>query len=76
MAGGGWTGKTVSLVAVSLLFGFVHFYKGPGGVVESTVSGLLLGTVYLATGNLWAPILAHGLSDTFAVVGLYFGWVS
>jgi membrane protease YdiL (CAAX protease family) len=76
MAGGGRTGKAVSLVAVSLLFGFGHFYKGPSGILESTVSGLLLGTVYLATGNLWAPILAHGLSDTFAVTALYNGWFS
>jgi membrane protease YdiL (CAAX protease family) len=75
-AGGGRTGKAVSLVAVSVLFGFGHFYKGPAGVVESTASGLLLGTVYLVTGNLWAPILAHGLSDTFAVTALYYGWFS
>jgi uncharacterized protein len=59
-----------------LLFGFGHFYKGPAGAVQSTVSGLLLGTVYLVTGNLWAPILAHGLSDAFAVVALYYGWFS
>ena len=74
MAGGGRIGKAVSLIAVSLLFGFGHFYKGPAGVVESTVSGLLLGAVYLVTGILWAPILAHGLSDTFAVTALYYGW--
>ena len=74
MAGGGRTGKIISLVLTSLLFGLGHFYKGPAGVVESTASGLLLGTVYLITGNLWAPILAHGLTDTFAVVAVYFGW--
>jgi len=74
MAGGGRIGKAVSLVIVSLLFGFGHFYKGPAGVVESTASGLLLGTVYLVTGNLWAPILAHGFADTIAVVAVYFGW--
>lgn len=74
MAGGGWPGRLVSLLCVSVLFGFGHFYKGPAGVVESAASGLLLGTVYLLTGNLWAPILAHGLSDTLAVVAVYFGW--
>jgi membrane protease YdiL (CAAX protease family) len=74
MAGGGRIGKIVSLVMVSLLFGFGHFYKGPAGVVESTASGLLLGTVYLVTGNLWAPILAHGVADTIAVITVYFGW--
>jgi membrane protease YdiL (CAAX protease family) len=76
VAGGGRLGKAISLIAVSVLFGFGHYYKGPAGVVESTASGLLLAGVYLATGNLWAPILAHGLSDTFAIAALYNGWFS
>lgn len=76
MAGGGQLGKAISLIATSLLFGFGHYYKGPAGVVQSTVSGLLLGGVYLVTENLWAPILAHGMSDTFAVLALYKGWFS
>ena len=76
MAGGGRVGKAVSLILVSVLFGLGHFYKGPAGIFDSTVSGLLLGGAYLATGSLWVPILAHGLNDTVAVVGTYFGWFS
>lgn len=65
----------VAMIAVSILFGFGHYYKGPAGVVDSTYSGLVLGTAYLLSGrNLWAAILAHGLSDTFAVIALCFGW--
>ena len=49
--------------------GLGHLYKGPSGIVDSAYSGLILGGVYLLSGrNLWAAILAHGLSDTFAVV--------
>jgi membrane protease YdiL (CAAX protease family) len=76
MAGGGGWGKALSLIAASVLFGFGHFYKGPAGIIDSTASGLLLGGLYLLTGNLWAPIIAHGLSDTFAVATMYFGWFS
>ena len=63
-----------ALLWSSILFGFGHYYKGPSGVLESTVSGLILGGAYLL-GNrvLWAPILAHGLSDTFAVCVTAFG---
>lgn len=65
----------IALVCSSVLFGFGHFYKGPTGVFDSTFSGLILGGAYLATRrNLWAPIIGHGLSDTFAVVATYFGW--
>jgi len=59
---------------VAVLFGFGHYYKGPAGVLDSTYSGLVLGGAYLLSGrNLWAPILAHGISDTFAVVVLFLG---
>ena len=65
----------VAVVFSSVLFGFGHFYKGPTGVFDSTVSGLILAGAYLVTRrNLWASILGHGLSDTFAVVATYLGW--
>ena len=64
-----------AMVLVSLLFGFGHYYKGPSGVLDSTYSGLVLGTAYLLSGrNLWAPILAHGIADTVAVFVVFMGW--
>ena len=66
-----------AVVLASVLFGYGHFYKGPAGIVDSGVAGLILGTAYLLSGrNLWTTILAHGLIDTFAIVVLYFGWNS
>lgn len=67
----------VAVVAVSILFGYGHYYKGPSGIVDSGVAGLILGAAYLLSGrNLWTTILAHGFIDTFGVAGLYFGWDS
>jgi uncharacterized protein len=41
------------------------------------MAGLVLAAAYLLSKrNLWVCILAHGLIDTFGVVGLYFGWLS
>jgi membrane protease YdiL (CAAX protease family) len=35
----------------------------------------VLGAAYLLSGrNLWAPILAHGIADTFAVFVVFMGW--
>lgn len=60
---------TISLLLVAVLFGLGHFYKGAPGMVDSAVSGLVLGTAYLRSGrNLWLPILIHGLSDTIALL--------
>jgi membrane protease YdiL (CAAX protease family) len=65
----------IAVVVVSILFGYGHFYKGPSGIVDSGVAGLILGAAYLASGrNLWTTVLAHGFIDTFGVVCLYFGW--
>ena len=67
----------MGMIFVAVLFGFAHYYKGPAGVVDSTYSGVVLGCAYLLSGrNLWAPILAHGISDTFAVLVLFMGWAN
>lgn len=68
------TAYLVGVVFVSVLFGYGHYYKGPSGIIDSGVAGLILGSAYLITGrNLWTSILAHGFIDTFGVVVLYFG---
>lgn len=67
----------LAMLYVAVLFGIGHWYKGPPGVVDSTYSGLILGGVYLLSGrNLWASILAHGISDTFAVIVVSLGWAN
>jgi membrane protease YdiL (CAAX protease family) len=74
--GGGSAGAYLfGMVFVAVLFGLGHFYKGPAGILDSGLAGLVLGTAYLLAGrNLWASVLAHGFIDTFGVAALYFGW--
>lgn len=67
----------IGVVVVSVLFGYGHYYKGPAGILDSAVAGLILGGAYLISGrNLWTCILAHGFIDTFAIVAAFFGWES
>jgi CAAX protease family protein len=67
----------IGIVVVSILFGYGHYYKGPSGIIDSGIAGLILGAAYMASGrNLWTSILAHGFIDTVAVVAVYFGWDS
>jgi membrane protease YdiL (CAAX protease family) len=70
-------GYFLAMILVAILFGFGHYYKGPAGVLDSTYSGLVLGCAYLLSGrNLWAAILAHGISDTFALLVVFMGWAN
>jgi len=65
----------VGMVLVSVLFGYGHFYKGPAGIIDSGMAGLILGAAYLLSGrNLWVCVLAHGFIDTVAVIIMFLGW--
>ena len=64
----------LGIVLVSILFGYGHYYKGPSGIVDSGIAGLILGAAYMLAGrNLWACIFTHGFIDTFAVIDAFFG---
>jgi membrane protease YdiL (CAAX protease family) len=64
----------IGIVVVSVLFGYGHYYKGPAGILDSGVAGLILGAAYMAAGrNLWASVLAHGFIDTYGVVAVFLG---
>jgi membrane protease YdiL (CAAX protease family) len=74
----GWRSTTaywIGIVFISILFGYGHYYKGPSGVIDSGIAGVILGAAYMLGGrNLWACILTHGFIDTFAVIDAFFGW--
>jgi membrane protease YdiL (CAAX protease family) len=66
-----WAAIFVSAV----LFGYGHYYKGPSGIADSGIAGLILaGAFVLSRRNLWVCVLAHGFIDTFAVVTAFLGW--
>jgi membrane protease YdiL (CAAX protease family) len=77
VGGGSRAAYWAGVLVVSVLFGYGHYYKGPSGIVDSGMAGLILGAAYLLSGrNLWVCILAHGFIDTFGVVAAFFGWFS
>jgi len=67
----------IAVLVVAVLFGYGHYYKGPSGIVDSGMAGLILGAAYVLSGrNLWVCILAHGFIDTVGVVAAFLGWSS
>lgn len=54
---------TWALAASSIVFGIGHLYQGATGAVSTVVVGFLLGVVFLVTGSLMVPMIAHALLD-------------
>lgn len=64
----------LSLVIVSVIFGYAHLYQGVTGVTENAIDGFLLGLVYLRCGRkLSVPIIAHGVTDTLDFLLIFIG---
>lgn len=65
----------IGIVAgTSLFFGLVHLpEQGIPGAEQATLTGLLMGTIYARTGNLWLPVVLHAAFDVTAVFIIYWG---
>ena len=64
----------LALIFSSVIFGLIHFYQGPLGIVNTFIVGILFGAVYLRSErNLWITIIAHGLFNTLSFVLMFYG---
>ena len=59
---------TISVVSSLLIFGVLHLYQGPIGVLASTVIGTFLMALYFATGTILIPIIVHAIIDLRSLV--------
>jgi hypothetical protein len=75
----GSNGPGASLLALllsSIIFGLGHAYQGPAGIVGTGAIGFLFGLLFLIAGrNIWAAVIAHGLTDVFGFTMIYLGAV-
>ena len=59
---------TIAVLASGLIFGLLHVYQGPIGVVQTTVVGLVLAGTVIITRTLWPAIIAHFIFDTIGLL--------
>ncbi len=63
-----------ALLLQAVLFGLVHAYQGPTGIIGASISGLIFGTVVLlARWSIWPAAVVHGTNNTFGIIELYQG---
>ena len=63
------TGVWVALAAASILFGLLHPMNG-AYILLAAVMGLVLGGLWIASGNLLVPIATHAVYDFLGLVWL------
>lgn len=59
LIGSTWAAAVLS----SGIFGFLHAYQGGLGVVRTAVLGFALAAVFVGSGSIWPPIVAHTVID-------------
>ncbi len=70
--GDGTAMTTLAVLTQAIIFGSIHFQWGLGGVVMTTIMGLIWGVAFVLCGrNLWVVILAHSAAHVALVAQLY-----
>jgi len=65
-------GSIVAALSQALIFGSVHFQWGLGGMIMTSIMGIVWGGAYLLCGrNLWIVILAHSTAHIALILQLY-----
>lgn len=58
----------VAFAGAAVLFGMLHLYQGPVGVVFTGVLGVVFTALYLVTGSILVPIVLHAFVDLRSMV--------
>jgi membrane protease YdiL (CAAX protease family) len=77
LLGTGRAALVATVLLTSGLFAVAHYWdQGVPGVEQAAVAGLVFGTVFAVTGQLWLPMVVHAAFDVTAVALIYWNWES
>ena len=64
--------RVATLLVTSALFALGHYAnQGVPGVEQAAVTGLVFGAVFLLTGSIWVPMIAHAAFDLTALALIF-----
>lgn len=72
LLGGGRWGLGAAVLVSATLFGLAHTEQGLVGVGLTSLDALFFSSLLIRYETLWAPVLAHGFSNTIGLVAFYF----
>jgi uncharacterized protein len=72
LLGAGRASVALACVIGAALFGLMHAYQGPFGILMTGIIGLVFSVAYFAFGRrLWPLIIAHGLINSLTMYQFY-----
>lgn len=63
--------RAAAVVGVALLFAVIHTEQGATGMVLVFADAVFFGVLRYAYGSLWAPVVAHGVSNTVGMTAFF-----
>ena len=64
--------NVIILLLASGLFAIAHYWdQGLAGAEQATFTGLVFGTIFIVTGQIWIPMIAHAAYDLTALAMIY-----
>ena len=68
-------GNWIAIIITSFIFGFSHLYQGWDGVINTGLTALLLGIIFIKSGKiLWYSIITHGFINVIGLTLIYLEW--
>ena len=52
-----------AILVSSIAFGLGHSYQGASGILRTGLAGIAFGVLFVISGSIWLPIVAHALLD-------------
>jgi len=72
LLGSGVWARSFIVLLTATLFGLAHYPdQGLAGAEQGTITGLVFGTIFAVTGQLWMLMCAHAAFDVTAVAIIY-----
>jgi membrane protease YdiL (CAAX protease family) len=59
----------MAVLLSTLIFAVIHWSYGPGVTIFAALAGLIFASLYIATGNLAGPVIAHAGFDSVVFAG-------
>jgi membrane protease YdiL (CAAX protease family) len=63
----GPAGRLAAVAASSAVFGLMHYYQGPAGIISTGGVGLVLALYYIRFGRIWPLVVAHAVYDALSI---------